>query len=84
MASQSCRVCGQPIIRRTRRGRIADYCSIRCRRLLAKRRYAWDKRAKLCREYYAANRDMPDRTPEQRAYWQAELDAARAALGARP
>jgi hypothetical protein len=84
MAAQSCRVCGNPIVRRFRRGRIADYCSIRCRRCLEKRRRAWDKRARLCADYYAANWAFPGRTAEQRAYWQAELDAARAALGPRP
>jgi hypothetical protein len=86
MAAQSCRVCGNPIIRRLRRGRIADYCSIRCRRRLEKRRLRWDKHVAMCGEggYYAVNRDMPDRTPEQRAYWQQQLDEARAALGVRP
>jgi hypothetical protein len=84
MGAQSCRVCGKPVIRLKRRGRIADYCSIRCRRHLEKRRRAWDKRAALCTDYYAANRDMAGRSPEQRAYWQRLLDAARAELGARP
>jgi hypothetical protein len=50
-------------------------------------RRQWDKRASLCADpggYHAANRDMAGRTPEQRAYWQRQLDEARAALGARP
>ncbi|WP_256445694.1 hypothetical protein [Skermanella sp. TT6] len=34
--------------------------------------------------YYVSNRDMEGRTPEQRAFWQQQLDAARAALGKRP
>jgi hypothetical protein len=87
MFSQSCQVCGKPVIRLKRRGRIADYCSIRCRRRLERRRRRWDKRASLCADpggYYADNRDMAGRTPEQRAYWQQLLDAARAALGPRP
>ena len=33
--------------------------------------------------YYALNRDL-DRTPEQKDFWQSELDRAKAELGPRP
>jgi hypothetical protein len=80
---QSCRVCGRLILRLKRSGRVADYCSVRCRRRLEKWRKSWDTRASLCADpggYYAGNRDMPDRSPEQRAYWQQQLEQARAEL----
>jgi hypothetical protein len=54
---------------------------------MEKRRALWDRRASMVADpggFYAINRDEPDRTPEQRQYWQAELDAARATLGPRP
>jgi hypothetical protein len=47
----------------------------------------WDKQAAACADpdgFFALNRDMEFRTEEQRQYWQAELDRARAELGPRP
>lgn len=83
----TCRCCGSPVVRLERRGRPADYCSISCRRRLEKKRALWDQLAAQCADpggHYAANRDEPGRTPAQRAFWQQQLDAARAALGPRP
>jgi hypothetical protein len=83
----ACVCCGKPVVRLERRGRPANYCSVRCRRRLEKMRGRWDKRAAACADpsgFYALNRDMEFRTEEQRQYWQAELDRARADLGPRP
>ena len=82
----ACVCCGKPVLRTERRGRPANYCSVRCRRRLEKVRALWDKRAEACAEdgFLAINRDMEGRTAEQRAFWQSELDRARAALGPRP
>jgi hypothetical protein len=82
----TCRCCGKPVQRTERRGRPANYCSVQCRRRLEKRRAQWDKRAAMCLEngFFAQNRDMVGRTAEQRAFWQRQLDAARAELGPRP
>jgi len=83
----TCRCCGKPVARTERRGRPADYCSIRCRRRLEKRRAKWDQRATTVADpggFYAVNRDMAGRTPEQRQFWQGELERARVELGPRP
>lgn len=81
-----CVCCGKPVLRTERRGRPADYCSIRCRRRLEKMRASWDRRAAMCAPdgFYSLNRDMEFRTDEQRQFWQSELDRARQELGPRP
>jgi hypothetical protein len=83
---KTCICCGRPLIRSERPGRPADYCARKCARSMEKRRARWDRQAAACAEdgFLAINRDDPDRTPEQRAYWQGELDRARAELGPRP
>jgi hypothetical protein len=84
---RACLCCGRPLVRSERPGRPANYCSGKCSKRMEKRRALWDRRASMVADpggFYAINRDEPDRTPEQRQYWQAELDAARATLGPRP
>jgi hypothetical protein len=80
-----CLVCGKPVTPVVGRGRQPDYCGTSCRRRQEKRRAKWDKRAAACAEdgFFAINRDL-DRTPEQRAFWQQQLDEARRELGPRP
>ena len=85
----ACIVCGRPVKPVIGRGRQPLYCGPRCRRRQEKARASWDMRAAMVAElgYYAQNRDLLGRTPEQQAYWQAELDRAVAefaALGPRP
>ena len=82
----TCLVCGKPVKPVIGRGRQPDYCSVRCRRKREKARARWDRRAAAVAEdgMFALNRDMEFRTDEQRQYWQAELDRARATLGPRP
>jgi hypothetical protein len=86
MPIRACHCCEKPIVRLESRGRPADYCSIRCRRRLERRRAQWDRRAAACAEdgFLAINRDDPDRTEAQRQHWQQLLDDARATLGPRP
>jgi hypothetical protein len=83
---KTCLFCRKPLVRSLRPGRPADYCSARCSKRMERRRALWDRRAAACAEdgFLAINRDMEGRTPEQRAFWQSELDRARAELGPRP
>jgi hypothetical protein len=83
---KTCICCGKPLVRTVRPGRPADYCSARCSKRMERRRAQWDRRAAACAEdgFLALNRDMEGRTPEQRRFWQAELERARKELGPRP
>jgi hypothetical protein len=83
---KTCICRNRPPIRSERSGRPADYCARKCAGSMEKRRAQCDRQAAACAEdgFPAINRDDPDRTPEQRAYWRGELDRAGAELGPRP
>jgi len=72
----TCKRCGELFPGRRSR----SYCSPRCRRIIERRRRAWDIRAQFVRRC-EETASMPDKTPLQRETWRRHAEQARAKLG---